>query len=112
MYIFNQLVELVPTNHAELRMAQRNVSEFELEFVLDHGHRYYHDGWVHYVLRGCDIPECLWHEFCRLEGTTVIFCPQSRKIITVYRDHQWRGGRRVKRKPAPKRSRKLERYYH
>ena len=115
MYIFNQLVELIPTHHAELRMAQRNLSDFELEFALEYGNRETRNGYPVVILRACDIPDCLWHEFDRLAGITVIFCPQSRVIATVYRDYQMRHtGRRRKPEPKQRRSRRRakERLYH
>jgi hypothetical protein len=110
MNFSNQLVELIPTGHAEWRMAQRNVSWSDIEFVLDHGSKLYRNGVIFYYLRRCDIPNCVWQKYGRLEGTTVVFSAQSYEVVTVYRGHRRRGLRRVKRKPI--RSRTSQMKYH
>ena len=110
MYLSNPIVELAPTEHAELRMAQRNVSWSDIEFVLDHGRKLYRNGVIFYFLRRCDIPNGLWQKYGRLEGTTVVYSAQSLEIVTVYRSHRRKGLRRVKRKPN--RSRTSTPTYH
>ncbi len=99
MDISNQLVEPFSSDHAQLRMAQRNVSWADVDFVLDHGAKIYRRGVIFYFLRRCDIPNNLWQKYGRLEGTTIVFNGQTQEIITVYRSHRQRGLRRVKRKP-------------
>jgi hypothetical protein len=79
------------SKHAALRMAQRNVSRDDLEYVLEHGKRIYTTGITVYILRKRDIP----HEdrnrstITRLEGTVVLtgFTQNGDlEIITTYRN--------------------------
>ena len=110
MYLSNPIIELAPTEHAEWRMAQRNVSWSDIEFVLDHGSKHYRNGVIFYFLRRCDIPRCLGQKYGRLEGTTVVYAADSLEVVTVYRGHRRKGLRRVKRKPN--RSRTSKPTYH
>lgn len=88
--------DYVPSNHAEKRMAQRNVSFEDVVFVLEFGRKLHKAGAVFYFLRKCDIPQGE-QQFSRLEGTTVVLSRETATIITVYRNRQ-KGLRRVKRK--------------
>jgi len=79
------------TKHAILRMAQRNVSLCDLEYVLEHGERIYKTGITIYVLRKRDIPQSdrKSSTITRLEGTVVLagFLWDGRpEIITIYRN--------------------------
>jgi len=79
------------TQHAVLRMAQRNISLGDLEYVLDHGERVYKTGVTIYVLRKRDIPQNdhKKSEITRLEGTVVLtgFSQDGNlEIITLYRN--------------------------
>lgn len=99
MFLPIDFQEYVPSDHAEIRMAQRNVSFEDIVFVLDHGRKMHKAGAVFYFLRKCDIPQGWQREFGRLEGTTVVLSRETATIITVYRNRQT-GLRRVKRKPT------------
>lgn len=87
------------TEHARVRMAQRNISSQEIEFVVRHGTRRYAAGAVHYHLRKKDIPQELRHvsNVTRLEGTTVIVSLDTGAIITVHRNRAT-GFQEIKRK--------------
>jgi hypothetical protein len=79
------------SKHAILRMAQRNVSLCDLEYVLEHGERIYKTGITIYLLRKRDIPKSDRKEskITRLEGTVVLAGPTQEgtlKIITLYRN--------------------------
>ena len=79
------------SQHAVLRMAQRNVSLDDLHYVLDHGERVHKTGVAIYVLRKRDIPpkDCKRSEITRLEGTVVLtgFTKEGiLEIITIYRN--------------------------
>ncbi len=79
------------SQHAVLRMAQRNVSLDDLEYVLEHGERIYKTGITIYVLRKRDIPQSdrKKSEITRLEGTVVLtgFSQDGiLEIITIYRN--------------------------
>ncbi len=53
-------------------MAQRNLSERDVEYVLKHGCRVYNGGVEFRFLRKRDIPRQDRSEFGRLEGTAVV----------------------------------------
>jgi uncharacterized protein DUF4258 len=79
------------SQHAVRRMAQRNISLSDLEYVLEHGERLHKTGVTIYVLRKRDIPQSdrKRSKIARLEGTVVLtgfFEDGSLEIITVYRD--------------------------
>ena len=79
------------SKHAALRMAQRNISGHDLEYVLEHGKRINTTGITVYILRKRDIPHTDRNrsEITRLEGTVVLtgFTPNGDlEIITAYRN--------------------------
>jgi hypothetical protein len=79
------------TQHAVRRMAQRNISLGDLEYVLEHGDRIHKTGVTIYILRKRDIPQTdrKRAEITRLEGTVVLtgFTHQGTlEVITTYRN--------------------------
>ena len=79
------------TQHAVLRMAQRNISLDDLEYVLEHGERVHKTGVTIYILRKRDIPQNdrKKSEITRLEGTVVLtgFSQDGNlEVITMYRN--------------------------
>jgi hypothetical protein len=79
------------SKHATLRMAQRNVSRTDLEYVLEHGERIYRTGITIYILRKRDIlrSDRKQSAITRLEGTAVLigFLPNGTlEVITIYRN--------------------------
>ena len=79
------------SQHAVLRMAQRNLSLRDLDYVLDHGERIYKTGVTIYVLRKRDISENdrKKSEITRLEGTVVLTGFKkdgTLEVITTYRN--------------------------
>ena len=79
------------SQHAVLRMAQRNLSLNDLEYVLEHGERVHKTGIAFYVLRNRDIPrdDRKRAEITRLEGTVVLTSLMedgNSEIITMYRN--------------------------
>ena len=99
--------EYVPSFHAKKRMAQRNVSSEDIDFVLDHGQRLYKAGAIFCFLGKCNIPKKWRRRFERLEGTMLVLSNESDTLITVYRNRQ-KGLRQVKRKA----NRSSRRCYH
>jgi hypothetical protein len=82
---------LALTKHAALRMAQRNISLRDLEYVLEHGELVYRTGITIYILRRRDIlqSDLRTSNIARLEGTVVLadFKQDGRlAIITLYRN--------------------------
>jgi len=79
------------SNHAVLRMAQRNVSLDDLRYVIEHGICINRTGIAVYILRKRDIPSAdrSKSKLTRLEGTVVLTGQTKNgdmKIITTYRD--------------------------
>ena len=79
------------SKHAVLRMAQRNFSLSDLEYVLEHGERINTTGVTVYVLRKRDIPQDDRNKstITRLEGTTILtgFTKDGKlEVITAYRN--------------------------
>jgi hypothetical protein len=93
------------TPHAEQRMAQRNLSDESIRFVLQYGQRYYKEGIIQVFLGTRDIPNDFRKQYGRLEGTVVLVSPSS-TIITVYRNRKG-GVQNIRRKK--KQARKAER---
>jgi hypothetical protein len=86
----NLISPLNLTQHAVLRMAQRNISLGDLEYVLEHGERVYKTGITLYILRKRDIlqDDRKKSEIARLEGTVVLtgFSRNGNlELITMYR---------------------------
>ena len=82
--------------HAEHRMAQRNLCDDAVRFVLQYGQRYYKEGIIHVFLGARDIPDDMYRRYGRLEGTIILVSPSS-TIITVYRNRK-DGARNLRRK--------------
>lgn len=83
------------TDHAEQRMAQRNLSWDDIHIVLMCGQRFHKAGAIFIYLRSRDIPDELQadNRFARLEGTTVVVSrDEMGQILTVYRNRQGGAG--------------------
>ena len=79
------------TKHAHLRMAQRNISPSDIEYVLEYGERIHATGAVAFILRKRDIPDDDRDksEITRLEGTVILIGAKKdgkSEIITAYRN--------------------------
>jgi len=87
------------TIHATKRVAQRNLSKDDLEYVLHHGTKCHKAGACFYFLAGKDIPaeDRKDNEIARLEGTTLVLDPGQTTIVTVYRNRE-KGLKRIRRK--------------
>jgi hypothetical protein len=85
--------------HALRRMAQRGISNEEIEYVCRYGRLYNCGGTFHYFLRKKDIPVEDWSdpEIQKLEGTIVLVDRITGAfVLTVYRNKQ--GLRQIRRK--------------
>jgi hypothetical protein len=80
------------TNHAVHRQAQRNLSDQDVQFVLEHGRHVRCAGALHVFLGRKDIPKSkeLRSRFARLEGTTLVMDDTREEpvLITVYRNRR------------------------
>lgn len=78
------------SDHARLRMAQRNLSKQDVLYIVQHAKQYRQAGVVHYFLRKKDIPEndASNDAITKLEGATVLVAPSEyqMKVVTVYRN--------------------------
>lgn len=91
---------LIITDHARQRMAQRNVSKQQLSFILEHGQETHCAGARLVYLRRKDIPESCRRvdKFARLEGVTVVLSSDSPTVMTLWRNRR-HGLRHIRRKP-------------
>jgi hypothetical protein len=83
------------TSHALQRQAQRNLSDADVWFVLEHGRRIYGAGVLHVFLGQRDIPDNkeIQRQFRRLEGTTLVIDLDNNDndtliLITAYRNRR------------------------
>jgi hypothetical protein len=83
------------SEHARLRMAQRNVHPDDLEYILAHGRRIRNgNGSQCIFLAARDLPgEDRAGRRAKLEGTTVVIVDDN--VVTIYRNR--RGCRRVRK---------------
>ena len=75
--------------HAIQRMAQRNLTYSEIEYVCHYGQRLHRAGVVHYYLGKRDIPAPDRRDarIQKLEGTTVLMGGEHLdEVVTVYRN--------------------------
>lgn len=89
------------TGHADQRMAQRNLSIDDVDYVLLYGETWHKAGAVIIHLRLKDIPpgDLVHERYRKLVGTTVVMARDGeRTVLTVYRNSN-SGLRHIKRKP-------------
>ena len=87
---------LIYTKHAKKRMSQRNISKSDIRVAMRYGQKLHRTGIVFFFLGKNDIPEIMLNTLEGLEGITVLFDPDSKEVITVYRNRD--GLRTIKRK--------------
>lgn len=96
-YLGTISTDFTPTYHAQLRMAQRNISQDDVAFVLEHGQCIHRAGAIFFYLRRRDIAKRFWDHYARLEGTAVVVTRRTGQILTIYRNRE-NGLRHIKRK--------------
>lgn len=76
------------SNHAQQRLAQRNISMRDIEFALKYGKKLYRSGVFFVFLGRHDIPfECQNDDrFSKLEGITLLISKDSGCLITAYKN--------------------------
>ena len=81
-------MEIILSDHASQRSAQRNVSFNEILFIVEHGKLVRKAGVNFRQLRAKDWPDELHgnHPYRRLIGTTVVLCKCGQYVVTVYRE--------------------------
>jgi hypothetical protein len=79
------------TFHALDRLAQRNLTHDEIDFIVRHGYRLRKAGAVFYQMRTRCMPDHVPPNdpLRRLVGTTVVLSPDEQTLITAYRDEKW-----------------------
>ncbi len=86
------LSPMIVTHHARYRQAQRNLSEHDIDFVLQYGRRVWSGGAEHVFLARRDMPRdsALRRQFERLEGTVLVLDDSSTApvLITAYRNRR------------------------
>jgi hypothetical protein len=95
----NQSVSTVSA-HASRRLAQRNLTTEDVQYVYAHG-RLHHTGnatFVHLGLRDIPTEDRRYDRFRRLEGTVLVLDPATGcHLTTAYRNRQ-HGSRDIRRK--------------
>lgn len=92
------LPELTITRHARLRQAQRNLSDEDVAFILEHGRELRNSGVLHVFLGRRDMPdEQTFRRYQHLEGAVLVLddAHDLPVLITVYRNR--RGLKRIRR---------------
>lgn len=95
----DQHIESVST-HASQRLAQRNLSYLDIEYVLNHGRRIRNGKALFIYLGRRDIPfdDLRESRRTRLEGTVLVLDPQSGSHLTTAYRNRRTGIRDIKRK--------------
>lgn len=88
--------QLMISDHAYQRAAQRNVSEEEIYLIVRYGHRVRKAGAIFCQFRRNSV-ESLDARLEALIGTTVMLCKCGSSVITLYRNE--RAFKRDRRKP-------------
>ena len=89
----------IPSHHAQLRAAQRGLTQQDIAYVLRYGHLYHAGGAMIYFLRSVDIPDDDYRHMKRLEGTAVLVNRDRSSIITTCRNRT-HGSRNIRHKMA------------
>lgn len=91
---------LYPTAHALHRQAQRNLSDDDIQFVIEHGRRVYCAGALHVFLGGRDIPagKAVARRYGRLEGTVLVLAGTADELVLVTAYRNRRGLKAVRAK--------------
>lgn len=87
------------SDHAAVRMAQRNLKQSDLETVVKYGQKIRKTGAVFYFLGERNLPKKEENKMARLIGTTVIIAGET--VVTVYRNKDAVSRIKRKRKNAP-----------
>lgn len=80
------------SGHARRRKARRNLSDADIDFVLDHGRRIHSAGALHIFLGRRNIPREreLYRRYAHLEGAVLVLrvADGHMILITVYRNRK------------------------
>lgn len=81
-------MDMILSDHAEWRCAQRNLSYADVEFVCRYGKQRRNAGVIFCQMWDKYMPKHIPanNTFCRLAGTTVVLCRCGHFVITVYRN--------------------------
>jgi Domain of unknown function (DUF4258) len=88
------------SNHADRRLAQRNLSFDDVRYVFAHG-RVHHAGkamFVHLGLRDIPADDLRDDHIRRLEGTVLVLDPATGQYLTTAYRNRRKGSRDIKRK--------------
>src|SRR5215468_6270895 len=83
-------LDIILSEHAIQRSAQRNVSFEEIAFIIENGRLMRNAGVNFRQLREKDLPDTLPrnHGYRRLIGTTVVLCKCGLFVVTLYREEE------------------------
>lgn len=93
------MIDMIHRNgHFQKRIAQRGLSQDDVDFVLAYGVEIHRAGAVHFLLRGKDIPDNFQRQYSRLIGTTILVAERWETQITAYRAQRKQAMKNVLRK--------------
>jgi hypothetical protein len=71
-------------------MAQRGLSQSDIQFVLTYGRKLRRSGSLFFFLGKRDIPMKLsrFDKIAKLEGTLLVLSPDGKQLITVYKNRK------------------------
>lgn len=87
------------SHHAHTRAAQRNLSQGDIDYILQHGRRHHAADAIFYFLRRRDIPDKDRRRMARLACTAIITNRERTAVITLWRN-RLHGARNIRRKQA------------
>lgn len=92
-------MEIELSHHAQIRAAQRCLSNEDIDYILRYGRRYHAADAIFYFLVARDIPKADQRMMARLSGTALIVNKERSIIITMWRNRQ-HGTSKIRRKRA------------
>lgn len=95
----DSVVGHILSHHAQLRAAQRELTQQDIEYILRYGYLYHAGGAMIYFLRGVDIPCDDYRHMKRLEGTAVLVNRDRASILTTWRNRK-HSNRNIRHKMA------------
>jgi hypothetical protein len=99
VHSFDSVADYTLSHHAQLRAAQRGLTQQDIEYVLRYGHLSHAGGAMIYFLRSVDIPDDDYRHMKWLEGTAVLVNRGHSSIITTWRNRK-HGSRNIRHKMA------------
>ena len=78
------------SSHALHRSAQRNISDADIDFIIQNADRLHRTGVIFCQMRSRNMPEHVPgnHRAWKLIGTTIVLCKCGCYVVTLYREER------------------------